>query len=550
MSSGIGGSSGHFGAGFRGKKEDSGSEKPDQRIQWVVLAALGKLEDINRHLKKETPTLKDRLMAIKAAARAGFPQIIKSLLVNFEMPTNERIRAILVAVKNGHRGPVETLLNGFEIPKDQRIRAILVAAENGHTGPVDVLLNGFEMPAVDCGKAVRLAAKNGHVEVIKRLFEAAVIKDTDVDYAFLYATQNGHKSVIEWLLEKHPAIPTPLRGKFVEIAAGNGDKSIVEMLLVNPEAISKALRGNAISKAAANGHLAVLQRLLADDNQVLPQFRGEAIVAAAKNGQCEVVPSLMRDSHGNIIDIEEEHLLKALDAHKNATPGQIPYNIGRLGTVFIENARNLSQDFILRLYDLMDDEDGVLRIPIFGHLMAEPLFYLEKYCEKGFPEVRFVDPTMHGQDVSNQVLADFILLNLQHKKIISVGENERFLSAKLPVTEKTYQQEGLFRFGQLLTHLYTLFIEQGIRIRVPENILNPDILSAIGKNPENMLDSIDCTPFIRDIWKNTPEEEDKSWKESVIQAIHCMEQGIGPVLKKAIEEGVNPTPTWIFFGRD
>jgi hypothetical protein len=47
-------------------------------------------------------------------------------------------------------------------------------------------------------------------------------------------------------------------------------------------------------------------------------------------------------------------------------PGQIPYNIGRLGTVFIENARNLSQDFILNLYDLVDEEDGVLRIPIFG----------------------------------------------------------------------------------------------------------------------------------------------------------------------------------------
>jgi hypothetical protein len=522
MSSGIGGSSEHFGAGFRGKKEDSGSEKPAQRIQWVVLAALGKLEDINRHLKKETPTLKDRLLAIKAAARAGFPQIIKSLLVNFEMPTNERIKAILVAAENGHTGPVETLLNGFEMPTNERIKAILVAAENGHTGPVDVLLNGFEMPAVDCGKAVRLAAKNGHVEVIKRLFEAAVIEDTDVDYAFLYATQNGHKSVIEWLLEKHPTIPKPLRGRFVEIAAGNGDKSIVEMLLVNPEAISKGLRGDAISKAAANGHLAVLQRLLVDDNQVLPKFRGEAIVAAAKNGHCEVVPILMRDSHGNIIDIEEEHLLKALYAHKDAMPGQIPYNIGRLGTVFIENARNLSQDFILRLYDLMDEEDGVLRIPIFGHLMAEPLFYLEKYCEKGFPQVRFVDPSMHGQDVSNQVLADFILLNLQNKKILSVGENQRFLSAKLPVAENTYQQEGLFRFGQLLTHLYTLFIEQGIRIRVPENILNPDILSAIGKTPENMLDSIDCTPFIREIWKNTPEED----------------------------RSVNKTPTWIFFGRD
>jgi HEAT repeat protein len=549
----------------------------EQKIQWVVLAALGHLEDINIHLEKGTPiSHQERSLAIRAAARNGLEQVIDRFLAGFEMPEKERIKAIKTAAEHGQLGAVDRLLRAFEMPEMERIKAIKIAAEHGQLGVVNRLLEGFEIPSRDCISAIKLAAENGHIGVIDRLLQATTITSDHINYALLHATQKGHNAVVGWLLKNHQIWPV-IRGKLVNVAAEKGLSSLIETLLQNGGVISQAargggvisraargealrlaathghlqviqrllqdedqvlpeIRGQAIVAAAAYGHQQVIQRLLQDEDQVLPEFRGQAIVAAAAKGHCEVVPRLMQDSSGDIIDIEEKYLLDALDAHKNATPEQIPYNIGRLGTVFLENSRALSQDFILYLYHLMDLEDGVLRIPIITHIVQYPLDYLRSYCERRFPEIRIVDPNATLPNNSNQRLFDLFFLSMERNGLLTAGEDPRFNREQLPVAKTEEQKEALFLFGQLLTYLYKISKENGDHIKIPRGILHKDLLSMIGKTSENMLEFTDCSIEIKQIWQSPQTEEEQSWKQSVIAAIECIDQGIGPELRQALVE--------------
>ncbi|MBM3196366.1 MAG: ankyrin repeat domain-containing protein [Chlamydiae bacterium] len=583
MSIGPGGHVGFSALGGREKPTQFGSNQSEQKIQWVVLAALGNLEDINNHLGKGTPiSPQERSLAIKAAARNGFEQVMDRFLAGFEMPEKERIKAIKIAAEHGQVGAIDRLLSAFKMPEKERIEAIKIAAEHGQEGAVNRLLTGFELPGRDCVSAVKLAAENGNIIVIERLLQETPINPDDlsnpINYAFLHATQKGHNAVVEWLLEKCPNIDPCIRGRLVTVAAEKGLSSLIERLLQNGGLTSRAargggvisraargealrhaaiyghlqviqrllqdedqvlpqFRGQAIVAAAANGHLQVIQRLLQDEDQVLPQFRGEAIVAAAANGHCEVVPCLMRDSSGDIIDIEEEYLFKALDAHKNAKPEQISYNIGRLGTVFLENSRALSQDFILYLYHLMDQKDGVLRIPIITHLVSYPLDYLRSYCERGFPEVRIVDPNANLPNNSNQMLFNILFFSLEAHKLLTAGEDPQFHREQLPVAKTKQQEEALFLFGQLLTYLHKIYKESDITIEIPSGIFRRDLLSMIGKSSENMLESTDCSIEIKRIWKSPQKtEEQQSWKQFVIAAIQCIDRGIGPELRQALVE--------------
>jgi len=552
MSIGPGGHVGFSALGGREKPTQFGSNQSEQKIQWVVLAALGNLEDINNHLGKGTPiSPQERSLAIKAAARNGFEQVMDRFLAGFEMPEKERIKAIKIAAEHGQVGAIDRLLSAFKMPEKERIEAIKIAAEHGQEGAVNRLLTGFELPGRDCVSAVKLAAENGNIIVIERLLQETPINPDDlsnpINYAFLHATQKGHNAVVEWLLEKCPNIDPCIRGRLVTVAAEKGLSSLIERLLQNGGltsraargggVISRAARGEALRHAAIYGHLQVIQRLLQDEDQVLPQFRGQAIVAAAANGHCEVVPCLMRDSSGDIIDIEEEYLFKALDAHKNAKPEQISYNIGRLGTVFLENSRALSQDFILYLYHLMDQKDGVLRIPIITHLVSYPLDYLRSYCERGFPEVRIVDPNANLPNNSNQMLFNILFFSLEAHKLLTAGEDPQFHREQLPVAKTKQQEEALFLFGQLLTYLHKIYKESDITIEIPSGIFRRDLLSMIGKSSENMLESTDCSIEIKRIWKSPQKtEEQQSWKQFVIAAIQCIDRGIGPELRQALVE--------------
>ena len=517
----------------------------EQKIQWVVLAALGHLKDINIHLEKGTPiSHQERSLAIRAAARNGLEQVIDRFLAGFEMPEKERIKAIQTAAEHGQLGAVDRLLRAFEMPEMERIKAIKIAAEHGQLGVVNRLLEGFEIPSRECISAIKLAAENGNIRVIDRLLQATTITPDHINYALLHATQKGHNAVVGWLLKNHQIWPV-IRGKLVNVAAEKGLSSLIETLLQNGGVISqaargggvisRAARGEALRLAATHGHLQVIQRLLQDEDQVLPEFRGQAIVAAAAKGHCEVVPRLMQDSSGDIIDIGEEHLFNALDAHKNAKPEQIPYSIGRLGTVFLENSRALSEDFILYLYQLMDDEDGVLRIPIITHLVRYPLDYLRIYCQRGFPEVRIVDPIANLPNNSHQMLFNILFFSLEAHKHLTAGEDSRFNGQKLPVAKTEEQREALVLFGQLLTYSHKIYKDTGVAIEIPRGIFRRDLLSMIGKSSENMLELTDCSEEIKQIWKSPQTEEEKSWKQSVIAAIECIDQGIGPELRQALD---------------
>ena len=551
MSIGPGGHVGPSAFGEREKTTHSGMNPSEKKIQWVVLAAFGDLKAINIHLEKGTPiTNQERSLAIKAAARNGLEQVIDRFLAGFEMPEKERIEAIKIAAGQGKEGAIDRLLRAFEMPEKERIEAIKIAAEHGQEGAVNRLLEGFKMPTWGCVSAVKLAAENGNIRVIERLLQETTINPDDlsnpINYAFLHATQKGHNAVVGWLLEKCPNINPSIRGRLVTVAAEKGLSLLIERLLQNGGltsraargggVISRGVRGEALRQAAIHGHLQVIQRLLQDEDQILPVYRGEAIVAAAANGHCEVVPCLMRNSNGDIIDIEEKHLFKALDAHKNAKPEQISYNIGRLGMVFLENSRALSEDFILYLYQLMDEEDGVLRIPIITHLVRYPLDYLRSYCERGFPEVRVVDPNANLPNNSHQMLFNILFLSLEAHKLLTAGEDPRFNGQKLPVAKTEEQKEALFLFGQLLTHLHKIYTDSGVTIEIPSGIFRRDLLSMIGKSSENMLELTDCSEEIKQIWKSPQTEEEKSWKQSVIAAIECIDQGIGPKLRKALDE--------------
>lgn len=246
-------------------------------------------------------------------------------------------------------------------------------------------------------------------------------------------------------------------------------------------------------------------------------------MAAASNGHLAVIELLMRDQNDQMINIEEEYLFKALNAHMDAQPA-LKYSIEKLGIVFIENTRGLSQDFILYLHQLMDQEDGLLRIPIFSIIHERPLDFLRTYCHRGFPEIRIVDPTVSLPDNWLQRLLEILSLSLTQQKLIAGDERDRFSAIQLPIAKTDNQKEALNLFAQLLTHLHKLSKESGTQIKIPYNTLLQNILFSIGKNPEIILESSDFS------------QEGLAWKQSVLEALNCIDQGIGQDLREALQK--------------
>jgi hypothetical protein len=506
MSSGVNKSGNPFPHGRGGEDDKNFQKKPTEKpIQWVALAAIGNLTSINDYLRNGfsiNPI--DRIKVLKAAARQGRVEVILRLLEEFKIPDNDRTELIKAACENGHVNVIERLLVGFEISQSER------------------------------GNLLKEAAKNGQAHVITCLLRNGQINEIDLMYAYLFATQKGQESVIQTLLQNSPNINHVIRGRLVIEASGGGHLSIINMLLENGATISQNLRCEAIIKAADSGNANVILRLLEDEDKVLQDTREKAIVAAASKGHISVVAQLMRDRSNQIVDIKEMYLIDALNAHMNARHS-IKYTVEELGIVFLENSRGLSTDFILYLHQLMDEEDGLLRIPIFSIIYERPLDFLRIYCQRGFPEIKIVDPSVRLPDHWLQKLLEILSLTLIEQKLITSEETSRFLKIQLPLAKTDEQKETLYLFAQLLTHLYNLSKESGLQIKIPFTNLLKNMLFSIGKNPEEILESIDGGKSINEIWKNPKNEEDMMWKQSILDAFDCINQGIGHDFREALE---------------